>query len=358
MKEAEGHIAVMAVTFLEVPHFRIPGAEETVRQIAERLKQKMDTLEPVRNDLDREVRSVYGRLFQSIGALNSMTGLGALAGRKAATTAEVLDLLRAYPRKRLQLHILDMVLSIYRKLLGNAPEYLREINFCRSSLAEMHTSLGGPTPTTEESPGGKLILPDGCTNLDETADQFLAGLAPEDLLAFEQALQKEITRKFRGLGSICLKPIEKGPRFRQMLLERSREFLDTKFDHSDPAEVFFRYRTDDGTAESLVRDAFRDAAPTLATDEGGPAGEVNILGVPPGPAGDHFRDLVEATLPGVKFTPAPLPEDIAFYRECPQLELIALPQFGEFAREAYQYMIVSDHPPHARVDVAWQLPEG
>ena len=97
------------------------------------------------------------------------------------------------------------------------------------------------------SPGpGKAILPDGCTDLDSAADQFLAGLAPEDLLAFDQALQKDIARKFRGLGHVCLKPLEKGPAFRNLLLSRARDFLDARLDHSDPAAVFFRSRTRQG----------------------------------------------------------------------------------------------------------------
>jgi hypothetical protein len=29
-----------------------------------------------------------------------------------------------------------MVLAVYRKLLGNTPDYLRDINFCRTTLAE------------------------------------------------------------------------------------------------------------------------------------------------------------------------------------------------------------------------------
>jgi serine/threonine protein kinase len=357
MKESEGNIAVMAATFLEVPQFRIPGAEEAVRHIGERLKRQVDSLESVRNELDREVRTIYGRLFQAIGVLNSVTGLGALAGRKSSATAEVIDLLRQYPRKRLQLHVLDMVLSVYRKLLGNTPEYLRDINFCRMSLAEWHGALATASPPPDEE-GGKLILPDGCANLDEAADQFLAGLAPEDLLAFEQALQKEIKRKFRGLGSVCLKPLEKGARFRDLLLERSREFLDTKFDHSDPAEVFFRYRTDDGETGTLIGASFGLAAPKLTStrDDESPH-EINLLALPQGPAGDRFRELAEQALPGANLVPAPLPDDICFYREFPQLELTDLPQFGEYAREAYQYLGMSDHPPHARVDIPWQPPE-
>ena len=52
MKENEAHVAVMAATFLEVPQYRLPGAEEAVRQIGEKLKQQVDVLEPVRSDLN------------------------------------------------------------------------------------------------------------------------------------------------------------------------------------------------------------------------------------------------------------------------------------------------------------------
>ena len=357
-KEAEGHLAMMAATFLEIPQFRLPGAEEAVRQIAGRLKQQVEILEPVQGELSKEVRTTYGRLFQTIGVLNSAGGFGMLAGRKASAASEIMELLRLYPRKRLQLHILDMVLSVYRKLLGNTPEYLRELNFCRSTLSEMHAALSVIAPSTADvTGGGKLILPDGCKNMDAAADQFLAGLAPEDLLAFEQGFQKEIAKKFNGLGSVCLKPLEKGPLFREMLLARSREFLDSKLDHSDPAAIFFRYRTADGSAEPLIGEAFDEAAPDLKPPKGDEQPfEINVLAVPPGPAGDLFRSMAAKVLPSVDLASAPLPGDICFYREYPQLELAKLPHLGGYGLEAFQQMTTTEHSPQSRTDVPWQPP--
>jgi serine/threonine protein kinase len=353
-KETEGHLSMMAATFLEVPQFRLSGAEEAIRQIGDRLKQQVDALERLRIEIDKEVRSVYGRLFQVIGGLGTSGGLSV---RKSSVATEILELLRTYPRKRLQLHVLDMCLSVYRKLLGNAPEYLREINFCRSSLADMHAALAKATgPTADMGGVGKLILPDGCKDLDAAADHFLAGLAPEDLLAFEQALQKDITKKFRGLGSVCLKPLQKGPHFRELLLTRSREFLDGKLDHSDPATVFFRYRPDDRLAEPLLGEAFDEATPDLISLGGSRPYEINVLGLPSGPAGERLRQLASLALPNGELTAAPLPDDICFYREYPQLDLANLPQLGEYAREAYQQM-TNEHPAHARMDIPWQVPE-
>ena len=58
------------------------------------------------------------------------------------------------------------------------------------------------------------------------ADRFLAGLNPEDILAFDQEVQKDTTRKFRGLAAVCVKPAEKGPAFRDRLLAGLRAGID------------------------------------------------------------------------------------------------------------------------------------
>jgi hypothetical protein len=355
VRETEGHLSVMAATFIEVPQYRLPGAEETVRQIGDKLKAQVDAREQARADLDREVRSAYARLIQAIGALGA-SGLTAMASR-AGNAAVVFELLRLYPRKRLQLHVLDFALSVYRRLLGNAPEYLREINFCRSTLGEMHAALakGAPPPSASGAPG-KMILPDGCGDLDAAADQFLAALSPDELLAFDQDLQKAITRKFRGLGNICLKPAEKGPLFRELLLGKARDFLNTKLDHSDPATALLRSRTQFGAAQALLVEAFGEAVPDL-TPPGQRPYEMVVVGIPPGPDGGRLQELIKAALPDAELTTAPLPDDICFYREFPQVPLADLPQLGPNAREAFVGM-GGDHPAHARVDVPWVAPKG
>lgn len=348
VKEAEVQVATMAVSFIEQPSYRLAGAEEAVRQIAEKLKQQTETLTSLHHDLDKDVKVCYSRLLQVIGGMNGGGGLGWKSG-----TTEALDLLRNYPRKRLQLQILDMVLSCYRKLLGNTPEYLREMNFCRTTLNEMSNLLGKPSAVSSETIGpGKMILPDGCANLEMAADQFLGGLSPEDVLAFDHQVQKETAKKFKGLAAVCLKPVEKGPHFRELLLTKSRAFLDEQLEAADPAGIFFRYRGDGQENHPLLGESFDKATPELTLLTGKAPDEFMLLAVPPGETGDHFREMVREAMPGVDFTPAPLPDDICFYREYPRMKLPEVPQLGEFAREAYQLM--TDVPPHCRMDITWQ----
>jgi serine/threonine protein kinase len=349
VKDAETQLSLLTVTFIEQPQYRLAGAEEAVRQVGERLKRQVEALEAVHADVTREAKADCTRVLQAVAALSE--------GRwKGTSTAEVLDLLRKYPRSQLKASILTHCLAGYRKLVGSTPEFFREINMCRAGLDGLYAAFdeaakaGGPPAGP-----GKLILPEGCANLDEAADRFLAGLNPDDVLEFDAKLQKETKRKLRGVAAVCLKPTEKGPVFRELLTARAREFLDARLDAADPATVFFRNRTGTQADHPMIGEAFDKAAPDLPGGAARPD-EATVLAAPPGPDGDRFRKLVAEALPNVEFTPAPLPDDITFYREYPRLELAGLPQLGPTGREAFAALQAADHPPHARADIPWAPP--
>jgi hypothetical protein len=183
---------------------------------------------------------------------------------------------------------------------------------------------------------------------------FLANLSPEELMAFDQTVQKEAARKFRGLVTVCLKAIKLGSAFRELLLAKATEFLDARLDHTDPATVFFQNRPEDA-ARALVREAYDEAQPRL-TKKGSKPDELVTLAVPAGEAGERLRELARKQLPGIDVTAAPLPDDITFYREYPKLLLAEMPQLGDAARDAYMTMAAAEHPPHTRTDVPWTLP--
>ena len=361
-REAEAVVALMAVRFVEQPEYRLAGAEEAVRQVGDRAKRQVDALEPVRADLDREVRTLYAKTLQTLGGL---TGGGRLAAiRSAGATAEALDLLRVYPRKRFQLHLMDHALGLYRRLAGAAPEYLRDLGTCRAALADLEAAFAPPAPpgskevvvTPDPAGPGRLILPDGCKTLDDAADRILAGLSADEVREFDAGVQREAQRKFKGVAAVCLKVGEKGPLFRELLLARARAFLDAKLDAADPAAVFFRNRAGDESDHPLIGEAFGEAAPELAGLSGRGQDEVMMLLAPAGADGDRFRGLVAEALPGVELAAAAVADDIAFYREWPSLPLSDLPHLGEAGRDAAASLAAADHPPHSRADVAWGRP--
>jgi hypothetical protein len=122
-------------------------------------------------------------------------------------------------------------------------------------------------------------------------------------------------------------------------------------------EVFAQhFGADAQAAHRAVAHAYDEAEPELAAARAAKGAALSLLAVPATPAGARVRALAEATLAGVELRPAAGGDDVVFYRELSGLTVADLPQMGPPARDAYQAHLDGDQPPHARRDVAWQVP--
>ena len=352
--ESEGHLSALAVSFIEQPQYRLAGADEALTQVSDRLTQIVETLANVRKGLIKDVYESYQRLFVVIDALTK-DATGFFGGKRSGLVSDLCDLLRRYPRLRLKLAVLDAAAAFYRGLLLQCPDYHREITACRGRLTELSLRVEGPEAAIGQRSDEPVapILPPGCESLAAAAAEFLNALPPDDILAFETDLQKQTSRKFRGVVTVCTKT-EYTDEFLGMLAKKAGEFLDPRVERADPAAVFFRYKDGQPGTAAELEEAFDEAAPDLTTISGAAPAEATILAAPPGESGDRLRQFVSAQLEGVEFIPAPLTSDVMLYREYPLLELANLPQLADHAREAYASRCGGDQPPHARADIPWQ----
>ena len=352
---AEGHLATVAVSFIEQPQYRLAGAEESLAQIITRLNDAIERLDADKRLLAREEVESFARMFPLIGGLNA-GGFSVLGGRRASLSAELFDLLGTYPKKRYRLLLVSAALTVYRGLLASIPECLREVNHCRRYLDGVATaaSAGEPTAGPDAEPGG-FILPVGCADLDAAADQFLAALSPEELLQFDQQLQEAVREKFNGVASVCTKP-RRGEKFPKLLHTAARDFLEARLERADPVEALVRYRGDGADGQQLLADAFDHAKPSVEVPKNPPPMEATLLAAPAGPTGDLLRRLAAEANPGIEFIPAELTDALVVLREYPRLPLADLPQLGPAAREAYQARLAAGSCPHARADITWVPP--
>ena len=352
--DADADLAVLAVSFIEQPQYRLAGSEEALTQLTQRLKDTIEALEDRVHGLAREVVEAYARLFQVIGSLGHVSGLAAIPGRKASLAGELFDALKDYPTKRLRQVEWAAALGLYRGLLGNIPEYVRDVSFCRARLAKLEQAFAPPAAGPGD-PAGTLILPAGCATVEETADRVIAALPPDDILAFDQALQVDIAKKFRGVANVCLKEARTDD-FVKFLGTRTRAFLDERLERTDPATALLRYRGDGIELGAVLRAAFDAADPAVAQLAGPDPLEAVILALPDGPAADAVRAAATAACPAGEFIPAALPDDILIYRELPRVPLANLPHVGPAAAEHYARHVALDAPPHARADLTWPRP--
>jgi hypothetical protein len=354
--EYEQKLAELAVYFIELPQYRLAGAEEAIRQLNARLRQVLDTYEGLYKALNRESAESFARLMQLIGTLEGQT----TGGRRPAIVGEVLEMLRAYPKKRYQAMIAEFVLSIYRSMLNTAPEYLREVNFCRQRLDSALAEIEGAI-TTDAGRGtavgpGRELFPGGGESLDEAAHRLVQTLPPEDLLDLDNRVQQQVRRQFQALVSYCLESQGQTGPLVDLIGQQAEEFMAARLEGATAAEVFFQHFTDDpqGAVRALAR-AYDEAEPELAVPPA-PDAAIDVLAVPAGPEGDCLRVKAREAVPRVDLRPADSIDEVVFYREVCGLSLTDLPQLGPQARDAYQSMLDGDQPPHARFDVKWQQP--
>ena len=354
--ESDADLSVLAVSFIEQPQYRLAGAEEALAQHTQRLRDTIEGLEARLVELSKDVAATYYRLLQVIGTLTAATGLNSLPGRKSALTHEMYDILQVYPAKRLQYIEYNSAALLYRGLLANIPEYVRDVSFCRTRLVEMCQTFADPPKSAEPFLCGKLILPAGCDSIASTVTQIVDALPAEDMLAYDQALQKELSKTFRGVANLCLKAT-RTPEFLAMLTARTQAFLDKRLETTDPATILLRYQGSGTSLSAVLRQAYEAAAPALVATSGRTPLEATILALPAGRSADQVRQALEVVTAGVEFIPAPLADDIVLYREYPRLELASLPQLGHYAKDAYARQLNGELSPHTRADVRWTAPQ-
>src|SRR5205085_1475476 len=130
----------MTVTGVEIPSFRMAGAEEAIRLCTERLQALIDDHDLDNHKLAKDIEEEYGKLARQIDSLTQATVFKG-EKRRGQTVAEFAASLQSWARKRLGLLLGRYVASIYRRMLGNAPEYRREVNLCRQQLSEIAAQL-------------------------------------------------------------------------------------------------------------------------------------------------------------------------------------------------------------------------
>lgn len=356
-QEVEQQVARCIMEYLERPRRRIVGAEEMVRQIAERSKQVLAAYDSLSDSLRVEGGELFRKLFPMISGLDRFA---LTAKRRDQHVQEVITLLREFPKRLYQGVLARGLKLLYRGIIGSVPDYLREVHYCRERLNEAERLLELRTdaePDLEPAFGpGVNLLPDGGHVLDEAARDLVRKLTLAEHLEFDTRVQAAVNERFRSMVGFCL---DTGPKPEQMtdLLETAgAEFFGPRLAKTTPVDALLALKERPGQLETLFNEAQRVAHPPLAGPKAAIETMITILGAPTGPAGQKLRNVLDSEVPEFAYLPAETKSEVLIYRELRSLDLSALPQFGPIAREAYRNALVdTQNPPHSRLDISWEV---
>jgi serine/threonine protein kinase len=349
-------LAEMPIHLIEEPDYRLAGAEEAIRQAVANIEQLLQHHEPLAKDLATKATEAYGRL--KILATPPAKG----ARRYTLDTADVVELLRCYPKWRFQSLMLQQVAAAFVCLRGHLSDELREVNFCRVRLGELLRMLEDAANTPElsnESEAGRRLFPAGCEGLSEAVEQFLNGLTPDALHELETRTQAAIKSRFHSLVNVCLTDAGILKNVEAALLETGKEFVAGRLPRTDVAELFLEQNPDAEQAEGEVSSFFDQASPELAPGRASRLSEICVVAAPPGTAGEKIRELARQAMAETELHAAPGTDDVVIYREMTNLALTDLEQLGALGQDAYRQMTNAENfTPHSRIDVDFGSHQG
>lgn len=352
--DGQQNLSGLALPLIEQAEFRVAGAEKAARKLMSLVEQSLKHHEPLCHELNGKASSAYDRLQMLRPLIREI-----LAGerRHAGLAAELLELVRRYPKWRYQALVLKAVNSVYVGLKDFLSEQLREITTCRTRLTELADRLDGPGDQGPEEAGRRpLLYPGGCSNLEEAVKQVVDKVTPAELDELDTKVRGMIRQQFRTMHHACTSSAHLLSKLETALLDEASALAATRLADNDVVEMFLNRHADAAAAQDELAAAYEQAAPPLRSGAADHDSRFCVLAMPSGPREATLRERARQAVPDAEMVPAASTDDIVIYREETRLLLADLQQLGPLGRDAYQQMTTSEHfTPHSRNDVPrWQ----
>jgi serine/threonine protein kinase len=312
----------------------------------------------------------------------SASGFNFFGGGTRRHLRVFVDHLAAYSRQRLAEEVIRCGMQFFAILRGLIDERLRELDFCRQRLRHLKTVLEAapaepfeqpnghrlgldytpnPLPSTEtywetirQTQTARLVLPEGETDLDAAAAQFLKQLQPEQWIQLDQRLQDQVLAALGGLHKACMTGSDLTRSVLAAMLASASGCLAEFLPTTDVAQVGVGTQSSE-TARSPLAPYMDRAEPLVAGSD--PARQSAFLLVPASDAGKAFGEQAIRELPGLELLSVPGQADLMFCREQANLKMEDLEPFLQGCRQAYHESVsVPNVSPHARFDIVDWVP--
>ena len=335
----------LATTLLEHPDYRLVGAEVVVEQLQKLIDTTLRQYEPMAVSLGAQAIDAHAQIHAFLNAER---------GQRKPAPAELGEAVRTYPTWRYQNLILRQACRVYSSFKTHLADQLRELQFCRQRLEDITTRFKKDQQEVLP-PADRILLPRGVDSVDIAVNSLEASITKDDLRVFDKKLQTQIEREFNALFNVCLSSVSMLGNLHQTIEDQAKGFLSDRLSQGGVDQMFMsRFSTSTTAAEAIMR-LHEQAIPPVKLF-GPERSETVILAGPSGEAGQHLKQLGEYAIPSQPIIYVAVQDEIAVYREYPNVPLTALPQLGPIAEDAYNAALdAQGGSPHSRCDVpTWE----
>jgi hypothetical protein len=339
-------LGALALSVVDQPGFRLAGSEAAVRIAIESAERMLTHFGPLSDESLRKAADMRGRLDE-------------LMANGSERSAEMVTIVRNFPRWRFQGMLFGRVAAVYHAARGHLATLLEDLATCRHQLESTHQLLqrldAANRSSDRPNEAAGWLLPRSCRTIDEAADRVVASLTWDDVLALDRFIQEAIAGEDAGLARLCLQGTDASKRLARLLGTASSRFLAPRIDEAGAVEAFLGAYGGPESAVEVLASASEAAQPILAGDA--PISH-KVLEVPAGAAGVEFAARARRRLNGELDVVAGSPDAIVVACEALGASLAGLPHLGRDALDSFDLVRRADGvAPHARFDVEeWVSP--
>jgi hypothetical protein len=380
-------LAQVAFGLMDWPGRRVAAAEKALARF---VRYCNESIKANQVHLDEQFQRTQAEAEQMDQALNNCVsgqggGFALFGGKSRKLLRGFVDAAGAFSRQCLQEGLVAFGLRFYTALRSRLEERKRELAFCRQRLRNMEedllspdgapgegpanrfevelTPVHSPLPSAEaywdtirESETARLVLPNGESDLERAAQQFLEGLREEDWQQLGTVIQEQVLSPLGGLYHICVTNADLARHLARPLLTEIAGCLGNMLPITDVAQVEFT-AAEAGNVKLLsrVQEYFKSAAPVVAGKD--PARQHGFLLIPASDAGKSFGEEARQAVPEVETVRVAGQADLMFCREQGYLTPEELRPLLHSCKRAYEESaVVPNTSPHARFDITDWVP--
>jgi hypothetical protein len=355
-------LSELIVRLIEEPGYRLAAAEEAIRQITATINQTIQTHESLLKEMENRSLNSFTIICDILRGLASNSFP---SNRVPIVTAEITELMEKFPRWRYQALLLRQINRAFTQLSGSLAEILKDVQSCRSRLAELAKAFEKPAATgssTNLKPArllecpGKRLYSSGCHNVEDFGHTYVRELSPESMDELDSRVQSMIRRQFRALTHICLGTANLIKALEPAMLAEAESFVASMPPADNVTEIFLSQFQGHDEALGELTTALDESAAEIPQKIVPQHQQSVVLLAPASAGGKRVQELAKEAMPDLDMHFVEGSDDILIYRAVSSIPIAELVEADSQALANYKAMLTDVISPHARLDLpfpAW-----
>lgn len=341
ISETETKFITTVVALIEQPGFRLPAASKFINQFENKLSEHLGEAEYRITRLEERVRDDYSRLFSILGLTNSSLNR---VRKRNHEEANIKQSVSQWVEAKIEVLVARQLISFYRMLKTNLPEYLREVQLCRTQLLKYRDLIPERLldPRVNQN---RYYWGDTNDSLEQLLQQLLNTITPAMRVELDNILQAKIRHEGRGLVNMCVKAKDFQEKFLTILTEQTTKLLDPLLRQYRSLAV-----TWNPLERGLIHELFESSSKQFAVlpTVGNPV--LTLMGFPKDNQTEELENQAKNAAAGSAFASDRTGDEIWLYREC---RLQDGQQLFEQQQPAGTSLTSDSRLRHARTDILW-----